>query len=193
MLYSVYAKNRMYGLDFTTEEIWTAGETSLGNSTFWFLIMELKSRRILVYAIKGKHITGNSELECVISGVDQLTAYGKRLWPNFIHVDRDSVYNDLEFRDGLKQLGITLSQTTPKKHGNQSIESYHHQVKIYLVLFFIEILKIEPDKSNYLEKTLTKDQLKLFDRSQLTLTWGSVFLTTIYLKNIAMILLREVF
>lgn len=127
--------------NFTTKEVWTADETSLGDFKV-FSVMDLKSQSILGFVVSSEEGVGADEMIELIERIKGLLEEEGKVCglPEIFHVDCSSVYRDKSLRDYLEDSKVAFSQAKGKLK-NQNIEAFHSRLKFSVV---IEMLK---DKS----------------------------------------------
>ena len=140
---------------FTTQNIWAGDETRVGN--FWvFSIMNLSSKAILGYVISEQRHVSPEEMCMLMININQGLEKEGASYPEVLHVDMGRCYEDEGFRGFLVKANIKLSQAKGKFR-NQSIESYHNDVKRRIVLNF---LKQENPKQLDAQKILTRKEFQ---------------------------------
>lgn len=140
-------KNLLKNQNIVNYNVWTIDETFFSSKICIFLILNLKSRAIVAYAVKkleeneiNKLISNeynNVKYKVGLTSDELLDLYEYKLAesepPRIIHSDNSPTYSTPKIQKKLKEYGIKISFTDEIKNSNQASESINNIIKTNLL------------------------------------------------------------
>jgi transposase InsO family protein len=117
----------------TDGNIWTIDETIFNNKTKLFLVINLKTRAIVGYAIYNNYL--NEEI--LIELYEEIFSQNSTNNPIIIHSDNEPVFSSQTVLDLLSSKEIKVSYTLANKNQNQVSESINERIKTLVTKMLI--------------------------------------------------------